>query len=516
MQIFQWILLLLVGAVGLTALARRISVPYPSLLALGGVALALLPSAPRFELDPALTLALFVAPVLLDAAYDTSLRDLRANWIPITCLVLAAVGITTAAVAWTAHTLVPDMPWAAAIALGAIVAPPDAAAAAAVLKQLRLPHRLLVILEGESLLNDASALMIYRIAVLAVLSGGLKLGTVVPMSLLAIAGSVIAGYVLARLYMKLAIGVTDVPSSIVLQFAGTFGVWILAEHLHLSAIVTVVAYGITVARDAPRLIPASNRIPSYAVWDLVVFVLNVLAFVLIGLQLRPILGPLAPHERVAYFEVAAIVLGIVIAARFVWVFSYSAVGRLKLRWFGAGDWPGTAKPSARGSLVVSWCGMRGIVTLAAAYALPSGFPDRDLILLIAFCVVVGTLVLQGLTLRPLIRVLKLRDDDPVDREVHMACERLVHVGLQVLDADQSQEAKVIRRELEAQLTEQAAAGSDPNGLGQYDSLRARIVAAQRDALLEMRSKDEIGDDAFHKVEAQLDVAEVNALGAQYP
>jgi CPA1 family monovalent cation:H+ antiporter len=516
MEIFQWILVLLVGAVALTALARRINVPYPSLLALGGVALALLPTAPKFELDPELTLALFVAPVLLDAAYDTSVRDLRQNWIPITCLVLAAVGITTVAVAWTAHALVPGMPWAVAIALGAIVAPPDAAAASAVLKQLRLPHRLLVILEGESLLNDASALMIYRTAVLAVMSQGLELGTVVPLSLLAIAGSVIAGYVLARAYMKVAIGVTDVPSSIVLQFAGTFGVWILADRLHLSAIVTVVVYAITVARDAPRLVPARNRIPSYAVWDLVVFVLNVLAFVLIGLQLRPILGPLAPEQRVAHFQVAAIVLAIVVATRFLWVFSYAAVARLKLRAFGPGGWPGTARPSGRGSLVVSWCGMRGIVTLAAAYALPSEFPFRDLILLTAFCVVVGTLVLQGLTLRPLIRLLDLHDDDPVNREVRMACERIVNVGLRVLDADHSQEAKVLRRELESQLSEQTDADKDGNGLGRYDSLRARIVAAQREALLDMRSKDEIGDDAFHQLEAQLDVAEVNALGVQYP
>jgi NhaP-type Na+/H+ and K+/H+ antiporters len=292
-------------------------------------------------------------------------------------------------------------------------------------------------------------------------------------------------------------------------------VWILAEHLHLSAIVTVVVFGITAAREAPRLVPARSRIQSYAVWDLVVFVLNVLAFVLIGLQLRPILGPLTPEQRAAYFEVAAIVLGIVVAARFVWVFSYSAVARLKLRWFGAGGWPGTAKPAARSSLVVSWCGMRGIVTLAAAYALPSGFPNRDLILLTAFSVVVGTLVVQGLTLRPLIRLLQLRDDDPVDREVRLACERIVHVGLQVLDADQSQEAQVIRGELQAQL-EQTEAQKDPNELGQYDSLRARIVAAQRDALLKMRSSDEIGDDAFHQIEAQLDVAEVNALGVQYP
>ena len=408
------------------------------------------------------------------------------------------------------------MSWAAAIALGAIVAPPDAAAASAILRQLRLPHRLMVILQDESLLNDASALMIYRIAVLAVASGGLNFATVVPLSLLAIAGSVIAGYLLARVSMRFFLGIKDVPSSIVMQFSTTFGVWILAEALHLSAIVTLVVYGITVARDAPRVIPARNRLPSYAVWDLAVFVLNVLAFVLIGLQLGPILGPLDRAERVEYFQVAAIVLGICIAARFVWVYSYALVARLKVRWVGAGKWPGTARPTARGSLVVSWCGMRGIVTLAAAYALPNDFPHRDLIVLTSFFVVVGTLVLQGLTLRPLILLLNLHDDDPVNREVRMACERVVHAGLQVLDGDESEQAQVIRRELESQLTELDDESKDVNELDQYSSMRARIVAAQRQALLEMRSKDEIGDDAFHQIEAQLDVAEVNALGAEYP
>src|SRR4051812_41247496 len=172
MQIFEWLLVLLVCAVVLTAVARRIGIPYPSLLALGGTALALLPTAPNFKLDPALMLALFVAPVLLDAAYDTSLRDLKRSWIPVTCLVIIAVGITTFSVAWLARYLIPDMPWGAAIALGAIVAPPDAAAATAVLRQLKLPQRMLTILEGESLLNDASALIIYRLAVSAVMVDG--------------------------------------------------------------------------------------------------------------------------------------------------------------------------------------------------------------------------------------------------------------------------------------------------------------------------------------------------------
>ena len=520
MEIFEWILVLLVGAVLLTAIARRIGVPYPSLLALGGAALALLPYAPEFRLDPELTLALFVAPVLLDAAYDTSLRDLRRNWIPVTCLVLAAVMLTTAGVAWLAHTLVPGMPWAAAIALGAIVAPPDAAAASAVLRQLRLPHRVLVILEGESLLNDASALLIYRLAVMAVVSGGLELNQVAPAFVLSILGSVVAGYALARLSMMLLVRVEDSSSAIVLQFASTFGVWILAERIGLSAIVTVVVYAVTAARDAPRFTPARQRIPSYAVWETAVFVLNVLAFVLIGLQLRPILSALEATERVEYLQVAAAVLGAVVLIRIVWAFIYHSVARLKTHFFGGGNWPGPKVPSAKAGIVISWCGMRGIVTLAAAHALPvasqgqPAFPYRELILLCAFCVVVGTLVVQGLTLRPLILALGLKDDRPVDREVQLINERMTHVALASLDGDHSPESEMLRREFASLRDGTSTVDEQPHGHSRHDELRAHVIGAQRRTLLEMRASDEIGDDAFHQVEARLDWAELNAKGVE--
>jgi Na+/H+ antiporter len=518
MEIFEWILVLLVGAVGLTAVARRIGVPYPSLLALGGAALALLPSAPEFRLDPELTLALFVAPVLLDAAYDTSLRDLRRNWIPVTCLVLAAVILTTAGVAWLARMLVPAMPWAAAIALGAIVAPPDAAAASAVLKQLKLPHRVLVILEGESLLNDASALLIYRLAVMAVASGGLELNQVAPTFVLSVVGSVVAGYALARLVAVLLARVEDASSSIVLQFASTFGVWILADRIGLSAIVTVVVYAVSAAQDGPRLMPARRRIPSYAVWDTVVFVLNVLAFVLIGLQLRPILSALDTTQRVEYLKVAAAVLGAVVLIRIVWAFIYHSIARLKVRFFGGGTWPGPKAPSIKGGVVISWCGMRGIVTLAAAYALPvasqghAGFPFRDLILLCAFCVVVGTLVVQGLTLRPLILSLGLKDDRPVDREVQLINERMTQVALAALDGDRSPESDMLRQEFTSLRDGTSTVDEEPHGHSRHDELRARVIGAQRSMLLEMRDSDEIGDDAFHQVEERLDWAELNAKG----
>lgn len=513
MQLFEWVVLLLVSAVALTALARKMYVPYPSLLALGGTALALLPSAPDFRLDPELTLALFVAPVLVDAAYDTSLRDLRANWIPITCLVVVAVIVTTGAVAWVAHAIVPDLPWGAAIALGAIVAPPDAAAASAVLRSVPLPHRVLVVLEGESLFNDASALLIYRFAVLAVVSGGLDPVRVVPLSILALIGSVVLGYALAHLFMGLVRRIEDTSSAIVLQFATTFGVWILAERLGLSAIVTVVVYAITAARNSPAWTPARQRVPSYAVWETVVFILNVLAFVLIGLQLRPILSGLLPEERIDYFTVAGLVLLTVVLVRFGWATLYFALARICARIFDRAQDRSETTISPKASLLVGWCGMRGIVTLAAAYALPDDFPYRELILLTAFCVVVGTLVVQGSTLHPLLMRLALPDDGPVEREVRRSRERMVRVGLAIIDGDDSQAAQELRNELQ-RLLELRVSSNPAEDHTRLRELRAAVLAAQRHELLEMRSNGEIGDDAFHRVEAELDVAELNAAAIE--
>lgn len=516
MEVFELILILLVAAIALTAVARRIRVPYPSLLALGGIGLALLPSAPQFRIDPQLTLALFLAPVLLDAAYDTSLRDLKINWIPVTCLVLIAVGLTTAGVAWVVHSMVPQMPWAAAIALGAIVAPPDAAAASAVLRQLQLPHRLLVILEGESLLNDASALLIYRLAVSAVVAHGLQASEVVPVFVLSVIGSVVAGFVLGSIYMRVVRRVPDASSSIVLQFVGTFGVWILAERIGLSAIVTVVVYAVTIARHAPSLTPARLRIPSYAVWETAVFVLNVLAFVLIGLQLRPIVSALEPAQRVAYFQIAGTVLVTVVVVRIAWVMLYTTVARVKFRYRGGGRWPGRTPPTLKSGTVISWCGMRGIVTLAAAYALPQAtanspaFPYRDLIVLCAFFVVVGTLVIQGLTLRPLILALRLQDDREVDSEVRLIDARMTRVALTLLDGDQSSESQELRAEFAAR---EQGSNDRPNEQSRYDQLREQIIVEQRRTLVQMRRNAEIGDDAFHQVEARLDWAEVNAQGS---
>jgi CPA1 family monovalent cation:H+ antiporter len=511
---FEWIIALLLGAVALSALARRVKVPYPTFLAIGRVLLAFVPSGPSWTLEPDLALALFVAPVLLDAAYDTSLRDLRNNWLPVSTLVVVAVGFSTAAVALTAHWLVPDMPWTAAIALGAIVAPPDAAAATAILRQVNLPYRILKILEGESLLNDASALLVYRVAVGAAAVQHFQWSVFAPSIVLALAGSLVAGYLAAKAWLLLMTHVEDAPTAIILQFTGAFTIWIVAEQLGLSGILTIVAFAITIARTAPARTPARLRVPAYAVWETAVFILNVIAFMLIGMQLRPIWTRLDDTVRLQYAEVAACVLIAVILARVVWVMIYGAILRTLVAHGLFHPNRTMSIPTLKGGLVVSWCGMRGIVTLAAAFALPADFPGRDLILLVACSVVLGTLVIQGLTLRPLIVALRLKAENPVTIEVARARGTAYRAALDEIDDDPSEAAELLRIEYRAVLT---LAEGDPNGGVTAtelpaDPLRRRAIAAARRAILQLREAEDIGDDAFHQLEEELDRAELGARG----
>jgi CPA1 family monovalent cation:H+ antiporter len=508
---FEWLIGLLLGAVLLSAIARRTGVPYPTFLAIGGVALTFIPAGPTWTLEPDLALALFVAPVLLDAAYDTSLRDLRENWLPVSTLVFVAVGLTIAAVAVVTRWLVPDMSWAVAIALGAIVAPPDAAAATAILRQVRLPHRILKILEGESLLNDASALLVYRVAVGAAMVQHFKWSDFAPSIAIALVGSLVAGYLFATISMTITRRITDAPSAIIVQFAGTFTVWIVAEHIGLSGILTIVAYAITIARTAPARTPARLRVPSYAVWETAVFVLNVLAFVVIGMQLRPIWERLDDPVRFNYCMIAAAVLATVLLTRIAWVMSYNTVRRVAIARRGFHPKRPSSAPTWQGGIVVSWCGMRGIVTLAAAFALPVGFPYRDLILLTAFAVVLGSLVIQGLTLKPLIATLRLKDESPVAGEVAHARAVSLRAALDEIDEDSSEAAEILRLEYRALLL-RTDADSDAGIQGELlaDPLRRRAIAAARRSLLALRQSEVIGDDAFHRLEEELDWAELSA------
>jgi monovalent cation/hydrogen antiporter len=518
MQVFEVVVALLLGGAALAALARRIGAPYPALVALAGAALALIPGVPTLVLDPELALALFVAPVLVDAAFDASPRDLRANWRQVASLALGAVALTIVVVAVVARLLVPELPWAAAIALGAIVAPPDAAAATTVLKQLRPPHRLLVILEGESLFNDASALLVYRLAVGATLTGFVSGWSVLPMLLGVTVGSVVLGLVLARITLAVNARISDVATSIVVQFCGTFAVWTLAERLHLSGIITMVVFAMAASRRAPEVMPARIRVPSWAVWEVAVFVLNVLAFVLVGFQLKSIATRLGGSTGVHYAIVGAAVCAAAIIARIAWVSGAAAFSRWRCRPRADGT-PGPNDAvglSARAAAVVGWCGMRGTVTLAAALALPTGsdgsapFPYRDLILVTAFGVVLGTLVLQGLTLRPLMLHLRLEDDGSVEREVRHARAEALRAALAATDALQvSDTAAHVRRSYELQLRR---AEEEPTSAPLEEDVHATVLrdaaGAQRRRLVALRADGTIGDVAFQRVQEELDWVEL--------
>jgi monovalent cation/hydrogen antiporter len=341
MVLFEFVIALLLAGALLFVWSRRAGVPYPALLSLAGAAAALIPGIPVVTLEPELALVLFVAPTLLDAAYDASPRDMRDNWLPIGALAIVVVGLTVAAVAVVARALVPAMPWTAAIALGAIVAPPDASAATAVLRQLRPPHRLLVILEGESLWNDATALLVYRVAIGAAAGGPISGWRLAPVILFTAFGGGALGWALARLWLLFPLRRAEIPVAVLVQFLATFAVWILADQLGVSAIITMVVYAITLAQYESPL-GARHRIASYAVWDVAVFVLNVLAFVLIGLQLKGILGRLDGGWD--FFAIVAIaVCAAVIAVRIAWVMTSNAMLRWKIRHFG----PGTGRPLMR-------------------------------------------------------------------------------------------------------------------------------------------------------------------------
>lgn len=515
MKELEALLGMVLAAVILAGLARRAGAPYPVFLALGGALLGFVPGGPTFTVPPELALALFIAPVLLDAAYDASPRDLKDNWLALLGLVVMAVGLTTAAVAYVVHTLLPGIPWAAAIALGAVVAPPDAAAATAVLRPLHPPHRILTILEGESLLNDASALLIYRLAVGAVAAQEFALGSVAPMFLLAVAGSFVVGPLLGWLFMRVVRNVEHVPTSILLQFVTTFGVWILAEHLGLSGVLTMVCYAVTVARIAPELTPARIRIPAYAVWETVVFVMNILAFIFIGLQIRPILESLHPADRGPYFTGAAAVLATVILVRIAWQMSFNLVIRRRDRQTGFHPPRPMLRPTAGSGLVISWAGMRGIVTLAAALALPAAFPYRDFIVLTSFAVVLGTLVIQGLTLGPLLCALELDDGDPIGHELEAARARALEAGLAVFGREQNPETELVRHEFTMHLSPHMHAHDErEGGSNSHTGLHRAALQAARRAILAMRDSHEIGDDAFHKMEEELDWLEMSVPGGR--
>jgi CPA1 family monovalent cation:H+ antiporter len=498
MALFESLLILLAIAILLLQVSRRLSIPYPTMLAAAGVILALVPGAPAIGIDPHMALALFIAPAIVDAAFDFPIVAARRYWRPLFALAVVAVLVTAGAVTWVGMA-VAGLPFFAALTLGAIVAPPDAAAATAVLSNVGMPRRSVTVLKGESLLNDATALLLFTAALTLQdhdFSGELGIQL-----LLAAPGGLLMGYGLAKLFSYVTPVVTGTRGANLLEFVTCFGLWIIAERLELSAVLCVVAFAVTIARSSNMVTRPRMRIHSFAVWDAAVFALNVFAFLLMGFQARSIVGNMSPERLADASWFAACVVVCVILVRMVYLLVYN---RLACRFrFLRGDLePATLKQG----VLVGWCGMRGLVTLATAFALPNDFPERDIILLTAFAVVLATLIIQGLTLAPLVRLLGLDGEDGIRQEIADARAELATAALESFDGKTGKPADFWRYEFET-----AHAASRQRGAKTRETKRRLGLAAlraQRQRLEDLRNQERVGADAFLILQEELDFAEV--------
>jgi CPA1 family monovalent cation:H+ antiporter len=374
------------------------------------------------------------------------------------------------------------------------------------LREFNLPRRTMAVLQGESLMNDAVALLVFGLALAVAISPGAAWRPLLPRLLIAVPGGAALGVLSAMLGMRVFDKVAGTLSLVIVQFLFTYGTWIVAERLRFSPIVAIVALAAVVARYMPSRTSARDRVNGYTVWAAVVFVLNVLAFLLMGLQARVILNQLHGAALKHALLFAAIVLGVVIGVRFAYVMLYGVVLRSFPSDFGKRVLR-LKVPTAKIGVLVSWCGMRGLVTMATALALPPEFPGRDVIVLSAFVVVLGTLILQGFTMRALISLLRIAPDSSLDEEVAQTRNAMLDAALAELAAMAGEGAEAVRGEYGA-----VRAGnvdrSRPNT--SYDAVRLQAIAAERHLLFEWRRMGRIQDDAFHLLEEELDRAELQA------
>ena len=533
------ILGLLLAVALLAWAASRLRISYPSLLVIGGLAIGFLPGIPRLGLRPDVVFLVFLPPILYYAALLTSWRDFKANLRPISLLAIGLVLFTTCCTAVVAHWLIDGMGWATAFVLGAIISPPDAVAATSVTQRMRVPRRIITILEGESLVNDAAALIAYRVAI-AVVAGttvfggkisfgeGLSFagGTAVRFVVVAAGGvaiGLLAGLVIAWIRPRLRDPSVEAAVSLLTPYVA----YLPAEWLHLSSVLAVVTCGLYIARRLNQITTPRVRLRAFATWETVVFLLNGLIFVLIGLQLPQVIAGLdgVPLSRAIFY--AAVVSVVAIAVRMAWVFPATYVPRMLSRTLRERD------PAApwRNVFVIAWTGMRGIVSLAAALALPltladgvTPFPRRDLIIFITFGVILVTLVLQGLTLPAVIRWLRFEQvpDDADDEEVTArylgalaAVERLDN--LTALGTSASERLGRVRatydervayysRRLTPDGNGDGAGESDPVSLACQtgEQIEREALAAERQMIVRLRDQGVIGDEVLRRIQEELD------------
>lgn len=520
---FELIIGMVVVVLGLHYLARRLSLPPAAALIVGGCAVAFVPGVQGIAIDPELVLVLFLPPLLMDGAWFTAIAPFRRHMAGILSLAVGAVFFTTACVAVVTRLLVPGLPWAACVALGAILSPPDAVSARAVLQRVRLPRRLTTLLEGESLLNDAAGLVLFRFAVAAVLTGSFSLGAATGTFALLVAGGIAVGAAIGGLWVLLLRRLGDDTVMIAATVLVCWSAYIAGELLHVSGVIAVVTAGLTCGWYQHVVFSASVRIRALAFWQVLVFLLEAAVFLLIGLSLRSLLdrvGGIGMVVDTMAQPVLLIVLTVVVA-RFLWIFGVDA-GFAAVRRIG---WTRQQPLGARAALVMSWAGMRGVVTLAVALSLPETMPARDLMLVTAFVVILVTVLMQGMSLGWVIRRVTPPEDagtrPPLD--LHAAETLMFQAQLRVVEAQAiDATGKVIHPQLLRRYRTRATAADAFDGTAEerhaaiashFDVIIAAVTAG-RHALVRLHRTGRIDDETLHDLEHDLDLEELAAVAAK--
>jgi monovalent cation/hydrogen antiporter len=512
------ICVLLIVVAALVILARQVALPYPVLLVIGGLALGFIPGLPAVKLEPEMVFLFLLPPLLYPAAFSTSWRDFRANLGPILLLAIGLVLLTTAFVAFVAHALT-HLPWPTMFVLGAIISPTDALAATAIANRLRVPRRIVTILDGESLVNDATALVAYRFALAAMMSGAFSLSEAsVRFVLVALGGAGIGlavGWLAAHLQRRL----DDPPVQITISLLTPFAAYIPAERSHVSGVLAVVTAGMFLGWRAPLILTSRTRLNLLVFWEMMVFLLNGLAFVLIGLQLPRILHALSGRSLQQLIWHGALISGAAITARMAWVFTSTYLLRLLNVYLGKKD----PYPAWQNVAIVAWTGMRGVVSLAAALAVPltladgTPFPGRDYILFITFCVILATLVLQGLSLPALIRRLGVVDDGLANVEERTARLKANEAALAYLaEVDRKFPPELVER-LRAEYDDRirqlevfagtGGAGSGGSITPPYQRLQQEALDVERRTIIQLRNEYVINDEVLRRIQSDIDHAE---------
>ena len=504
---------LLTAVAAMLALAPTLRIPYPILLVLGGLAIGLVPGMPELELEPELVFFGVLPPLLYGAAFFTSLRDLRANVRPIGLLAVGLVIATTVGVAVVAHEVIDGLSWPAAFVLGAIVSPTDPLAATAIARRLGVPRKLVAIVEGESLVNDGTGLVLYRVAVAAVLTGSFSALETGGSFVLGVVGGVAVGLAVGWIVRQVRRRLDNPPAEITISLLTGYFAFVPADLLGFSAVLAAVAAGIYLGWHTPELTTSQVRLQGIAVWEIVQYILNAILFVLIGLQLPIVVDALGDIPAARLFAYAALVSVTVIAVRFAWVFIVLHAPKKIAHRMSDG----------RGAVFLSWAGMRGAVSLAAALALPletdtgAPFPGRDLILFLTFSVILATLVGQGLTLPLVIRALGLEEDAGEAREeakarIHAAeaaSARLEELEREDWVRDDTAERV---RGLYRFRTDRFRARFDEADDGtielrsqDFQRLRRELLEAERQVVLELRRSGVISNEVWIRVSRDLDL-----------